>query len=521
MALMRDWFRRNAKRYPDKTAVVFEDVRLTFKQINERVNSAANGLSKMGIKKGARIALLSENCHQCLELWGVASKSGTILVPLNYRLNPKEIEYQVRNAGASTIFFQQRYTDVINYFKTRLKSLKNYFPIEPMRGWKCYEDLVAEFSCEEPGTKIEDDDLLLLLYTSGTTGLPKGAMITNKNVFANATSVVIGWGIRHEDINVITFPLYSTGGIVIPATACIYMGCTNVIMRRWDAKDFLEKVQKEKCTTTVLSPTMLILLLQYGHFDKYDIHSLRTLLYGGSSMHVEPLKRAVHAFGNILMQGYGLTESTGNVALLTKEDHKTQGTEIEIRRLASCGKEHSNHEVDVFGTDGGRVKVGEVGEIVVRGDTVMKGYWKMPEATGETIRDGWLFTGDLATIDEDGYIYVVDRSKDMIISGSANIYPREIEEVIYKHPAVSMVAVIGVPDEVWGESVKAFIVLKEGKSATEEEIIDLCKSYLASYKKPKYVEFVESLPTDSQGKVLKREIRRRYLVHLANAGVDS
>jgi len=290
----------------------------------------------------------------------------------------------------------------------------------------------------------------------------------------------------------------------------LYRGCTQVVMRRFDPPAVLDAIERERITSTIWVPTMIISLLQEPDVENRDLSSLRLIMYGASPMPVPVLERAISTLGPVLMQVYGLSEQSGALSRLPREEHVLNGTEADRRRLASCGKEMLSDWVRIVDDQGMDVAPGQVGEIIARGPNIMVGYWREPEHTAQALRDGWLYTGDLAKMDEDGYIYIVDRKKDVIISGGENISSREVEEAVYIHPAVLECAVIGIPDPKWGEAVAALVVLKPGQTATEEEIIQVCQENLAGYKKPRTITFVESLPRTPMGKVMKEALREEY-----------
>jgi acyl-CoA synthetase (AMP-forming)/AMP-acid ligase II len=377
-------------------------------------------------------------------------------------------------------------------------------------GMDAYEGLIAEFPIEVPQIRIDDDEIAVQMYTSGTTGKPKGVMLTHKNLISMYMSRIIDFKLDKDDIFLSSIPYFHTGAEY--ALITLYIGGTLVIQRSFDPGSFLDAIEKEKVTVTGGVPAMINFLLQHmeKHPGNYNFSSLRIFAYGASPMPVTLVKKTIETFKCDIYQSYGLTEASPGVSILRPEDHIVEGPGVNTKRLASCGKEIFNVEARVVNKQAIDVEPGKVGEIIVRGDNVMKGYWKLPRETEEAIRDGWLHTGDIATIDEEGYIFIVDRKKDMIISGGENIYPREVEEVLYTHPSVLDAAVIGVPDAQWGETVKAFVVLKEGHKASEQDIIDFCKENMASYKKPKSVEFADSLPRNPIGKVLKKELREKY-----------
>ncbi|MDI6775936.1 MAG: long-chain-fatty-acid--CoA ligase [Syntrophales bacterium] len=501
---------RNVRNNPHKRAMVCRETRisLTYGEFNARVNSLLNGLCDLGVKKGDRVAVLYHNCHHYAELFFALVKGGMVLVPIDFRLKEKEISFLLNNSQASMVVVGEDYIEV----------LPSPVDIPTVRGLICigkapdgmedYEYLISSHPPWEPRVNVEEKDLATLYHTSGTTGVPKGVMMTHKNLISIATNTLIAFRITPDDITLHTSP-FSHVAPIWPLLIHFYMGGSNVLLKKFAPQDVLEAIEEERITTWNSVPVMIIQLLNYPDIHRYDLSSLRWISYGAAPMPVEILKRALTLLGPILIQVYGLTEAYP-VTLLPREDHILEGPEEKLRRLGSCGRELINCEARVVDERGEDVAPGEIGEIITKGDHVMEGYWGLPEETSATIKDGWLYTGDLATVDAEGYIYIVDRKKEIIISGGENISPREVEEVIYMHPSVSEVAVIGVPDEKWGEAVKALVVLREGKKATAEEIIDLCKNNLAGFKKPKAVEFLISLPHTPSGKVLKRELRERY-----------
>jgi long-chain acyl-CoA synthetase len=505
-----DLITRNVRRYPEKEGVICGANRFNWFQVNQRVNKLVHAFHRLGVSKGDRVAVISENCHKYWECYCAGGKSGIILLPLNYRLVGRELLYILNNARANTIIMGPDYVDVICSILGDLKYVKHLISFGDSQGDILnYEELIQEESSDEPESHIEESDPLWIMYTSGTTGLPKGALITHKNVLTDALDVTYASGMKNEDAYLVTPPLYHASG----ATSCnitMYVGAKIVIINRWNADHALELIEKERISILWWNATMLADILGSPLLGKKDHTSLRNITYAGSSMPVELLKQALPIFGKIFMGVYGLTESTSSATFLPIEEHFFEGPEEKVKRLRSVGKELLSVHVRVVNDRMEDVKPGEVGEIVIKGDKVMKAYWENPEATQETIKYGWLFTGDLARVDGGGFIYIVDRKKDMIISGGENIYSKEIEDIINSHSAVLECAVIGAPDPKWGESVKAIVVLKKGKKISEKELINYCKQNLASYKKPKFVEFVDSLPRNPSGKILKRELRKEH-----------
>ncbi|MDH5695993.1 MAG: long-chain-fatty-acid--CoA ligase [Dehalococcoidia bacterium] len=505
MQTLRELLNRNAQTYSDKTAFIFENKRYTFKQVNQRVNSLTNALASIGVRKGDRVGILAYNCPQYFEVFNVA-KAGMVCVPLNYRFVGRELAYLINNSEANTLILEKEFLNSILPIRHELKGVKNFICLDAaLENMMSYEQLISNFPPDEPVGEVGEDDPCILFYTSGTTGRPKGAIHTNKSLLAEAATVQHGF--TSSDIALCVMPLFHVAGSAAYLFPAFSSGATMVILKKFEETLTLETIEREKVTNICLVPTMFIRLLEY--VQKYDLRSLQAINFTGSPMPLEALRRGIEHFGKIFVQLLGQTE-TLNLTILEKEDHNIEGSAKEIKRLESVGKPARQGELRIVDEQGRDVPVGQVGEIIARSDRMMKGYWKMPKETAETIRDGWLHTGDMGRMDEDGYIYLVDRKKDMIISGAENIYSREVEEVLYMHPAVFEAAVVGVPDEEWGESVKAVIALKQGAVASEEKIIDFCKQHLASYKKPKSVEFWDNLPKTPSGKIRKNVIRDRY-----------
>lgn len=508
--LLSDVVDMNSRRYPAKEAVCFEGNRITFSRFRDRVYRAANGLLSM-LQPGDRVAILSENSHQYAELYFAAPSAGLILVPVNYRLVEREIAYIINNSGARAFIVGDDYVDRVEGMRGEIPDVEHFLCIgDTPQGMVDYEELISRSPADKPQLELDEDLVAWLIYTSGTTGFPKGTMITHRNVLAKFFNLMLNGNTSSHEVSLFNFPLFHIAGSV--ALAQLYAGSTIHLIKKFDPEQVLSLIERERITSTGFAPTMFNFLLRHPAIDKYDYSRVERIGYGASSMPVELLREGIDRFGGIFTQAYGLTESTGTITSLKTEDHVIEGPEKVVRRLASCGRELVNVWVRVVDGEGNDVQPeGQMGEIVVRGDNVMKGYWKNEDATAEAIIDGWLHTGDMAWVDDEGYIFITDRQTDMIISGAENIYPREIEEVIYRHPSVLEVSVIGYPDEVWGESVRAVIKLKDGQGAAEEEIMELCRSSLAGYKKPRSILFIEEeLPKNPSGKILKKVLRGKY-----------
>ena len=500
---------RAVKRYKNRPAVICHDKTFSFEEINHRVNSLTNALLALNFQKGDRIALLQNNCHRSIESTFALFKGGFVRVPLNTRYSMKEHLFMLKDTEAKGIILGPEFSGLIDLFKEELHGLEHFIIIgKTLNGTFSYEDLIETHSSDEPQMDLNEGELATILYTSGTTGKQKGVMLTHRHWRIFTTNILLErFSVSSTDLILHVAPLtHASGAYVLPH---FVKGAANVVLPKFDAKLFLDTVQKYGITTVLLVPTMISVLLDYPNLSDYDLSSLHTLTYGAAPMPVERLREARKIFGNILVQAYSLSEAPYMVTVLTKEDHIGESPK-DIKRLSSCGREFFNAEVRIVDGKDKVVPPGEVGQIIVRGDFVMEGYWKLPEKTRETIRDGWVYTGDVGRMDEEGYIYLLDRKNDMIISGGFNIYPREVEDVICQNPHVVEAAVIGVPDKKWGEAVKSVVVLKENASLTEEELIAFCRQHLSSFKKPKSVDFVESLPKNSYGKVLKKDLKDVY-----------
>jgi len=501
---------------PDKTAIVFEDKRYTFSQLNERVNRLANGLLKPGIKKGDRVAFLQVNCNQCVETYFAVAKTGAIYMPLNFRAKGNELSYILNTAEATTLLAGERYIPLINSIRPELKYLKHLISIENKHDdMLYYEDMISSSPADEVVTEIDDDDTTMLMYTAGTTGFPKGVMLSHNSFAVYMLENVTPADPLSEEGNILTVPLYHVAGIQA-MMAAIYGGRTLVMERQFDPKEWMELVAKEKANRAMMVPTMLKQLLDHPDFGKHDLSSLKVITYGAAPMPLPVIRKALEVFPGVsFINAFGQTETASTITALGPEDHVLSGTEEEkerkLKRLASIGKPMSDVEMKVIDDDGNELPQGEVGEIVARGPRVMTGYWKDEEKTAKTIdKDGWVHTGDVGYVDEDGYFFLSGRSSDMIIRAGENISPEELENVIRTHPKVEDVAVIGVPDETWGEEPRAVVIVKKGETVTEEEIMEHCRANLASFKSPRSVVFVDSLPRNPMGKLIKREIREKY-----------
>ena len=500
-----DVIRVNAKHYNKKVAFICEGTRQTFSEFNLRVNRLVNALYASGMKKGDRLAINASNRLEFAEAYGAAEKGGFVAVPLNSRLERPEIAYIVQNSGASAIIAEGRFARLV-----RDLSVPNLYVFAPEKGDSAtYETLVASGDPAEPDIRIHPRDVVYMMYTGGTTGSPKGVLLDHAGQMANAKCMLIEASVVPEDTLLTVMPLHHVGGKNF-AIGHFHRGCTNVLVPSFDAGAVLDLLVEKKVHSVLLAPTMIKMLLDHLNGRSFSTEFLKTIYYSSAPMPVSLLKEAIATFGRVFMQFYGLTKSGPSGTALRKEDHLPDGSEREQKRLASAGRPMIYNDVQVVDEHDNEVPVGQVGEVRMTGEQKMQGYWRNEKATAETLRDGWIYSGDYGMMDEDRFFYVVGRKKDVIISGGENIYPRELEDALGSHPAVREVAVVGVPDEKWGEAVKAVVVLNEGAAATERELIEYCKERLASYKKPKSVEFWPALPKSSLGKILKAKIREEF-----------
>jgi acyl-CoA synthetase (AMP-forming)/AMP-acid ligase II len=498
----------NAKHYGDKPAYVFGDRTVTFVDFNSRVNRLVDGLRHSGVVRGARIAFLSRNSLAGLEIYGACEKGGYLAAPLNFRLTSAELVPILQNLDPHVVFVQSHYFDIAEELRTHLSgALMVATDGYPSHGWASMEDLVGAGRDVEPDQAADPDEIAYLMSTSGTTGTPRAAMLTHRGQWMDAAALALEMRLSPTDRHLATMPIYHVGGRAI-VLAHNLRGCTVFLHDGFDAEAVARDVERRKITTTQVVPTMMAWLLD-DRLTQRDMSSLRLIWYASAPMPVDLLTRAIQRFGPIFIQGYGQTECGPLATSLLPHEHILDGPGSE--HLASAGRAVPGVEVAVVDEDGGELSGGRIGEIKIKSPWNMAGYWRRPDLSKQVLRDGWLLTGDMARVDARGYIYIVDRKKDMIISGGENIYPREVEEILYAHPSVLEATVIGVPDDVWGESVRALVVTRGGVRPDERELIDFCRARLAHYKCPKEVEFRDDLPKTASGKILKRALREPYL----------
>jgi acyl-CoA synthetase (AMP-forming)/AMP-acid ligase II len=453
-----------------------------------------------------------QNCPEFMEVFFAVLKAGGAVVPLSFRFTPDELEYHVGDCRARVLVVGEENVDVVAKVRDRLTSVEHVIQVggPPAEGNRTLEDVLAPHRGERfLSVDVDDDELAWLAYTSGTTGRAKGAMLTHGVlVFESLCAAADCLRVDVGDVAMHAAPLTHASGH--NALAFTMKGCTQVLLSRsgFDVEKFLEWVPKYKVNAVFMVPTMIKMVVDHPKAKEVDLSSLSCVLYGGAPMYVEDLREAVDLMGPVFVQLFAQTESPMIGTILRAQEHQLDGPFA--HRLASCGRPRSGVQIRILDDDDRPVPAGQRGEICIRGASVMKGYWERPEATAQTLRGGWLHTGDVGTMDEYGYVYILDRTKDMVISGGLNIYPREIEEVLLTHPAVSEACVFGVPDERWGEALTAHVVLVEGHHVTEADLIAFAGEHLAAYKKPKSVDFVASLPKTAYGKLDKKAVRAPY-----------
>lgn len=501
---IHDFIEKAGKLYPNKEAIICNETRNSYSETLVRVKKFANFLKNKGLKKGEVISIMHFNCHYYYEIYYAASMCGLILNSINVRLSAQEILYILENSETKLLIANTRYKDELDKIKSKLPPVI-YTDLD-------YENIISSQENNFIPEDFDDNHIAHLYYTSGTTGRPKGVILTHKNVCTHSICAIAEFCINDEDNWLHAAPMFHLAD-AWSTFAFTAVGAKHTFLNDFEVERVFELIEKEKVTISNMVPTMLNLLVNSDKIENYDLSSLRVILSGGAPIAPELVKKIMEKFKCDYIQTYGMTETSPYLTISKLKDHlKKLPPEEQFRYKARTGREFLGVKLRVVNEKGEDVKWNdkEVGEIIVKGDIVTPGYWKNEEETKKAIKNGWLYTGDMATIDEEGYVNIVDRKKDIIITGGENVYSTEVENVIYEHPAVLEVAVIGVPDEKWGEAVKAVVVLKEGMKATEQEIIDFVKSKIARYKAPKSVDFVKELPKTGSGKIQKSKIREWY-----------
>ena len=478
--------------------------RFSYRDLNERANRFANALLDKGIRKGDRVAFLLRNCAEFVEGFFAVGKIGGVMVPLNSRLVPDELEFILKDSGASVLIFDAEFASAVESLHPRHTSVESWIDVggeSPSVDFaERYDALMDQASAEEPRITTRGEDLFLIVYTSGTTGRPKGAMHTHDSVMWASLTWVMTLDVRALDRFLLFLPPFHVG-VLLPLTMLTHRGGTVVMMRTFEPGRVFELVEQEKITTTLAVPTMFHLMLQHPGIHQHDLSTLRWSIVGAGPVPGWLIERYA-ALGIDVLQDYGLTESGAPGTVISAEEAAAKPD--------SAGKACFHTEVRVVDGEGKDVPVDELGEIIIRARHLMTGYWNRPEATSEVLRDGWLYTGDIGTLDEDGCLYIRDRKKDMIVSGGENIYPVEVENLLLDHPKIKDVAVVGQTSTKWGESAVAIVVLEEGEEITSKEIVEYCREKIAGYKVPRILELTHEIPRTPTGKIQKHMLKERF-----------
>ena len=498
--------RRSARRYPDKVAIVFRDLRQTYAELDAQVNRVANALATRGVSQGDRVAMLSHNNHAFVVVHFALARLGAISVPINFMLGADEVAYVLGHAGAvgmvvedALVATAQQAIEVAGA-SLRVRGVICVGGGTAPSGWEPIGQWAAHADATEPAIDLDDDDPAQLMYTSGTESRPKGATLSSRSLISQYVTCIVDGQMTVDDIEVHALPLYHCAQMHCFLTPGLYLGATNIILSGADAGDILATVEREGATKLFCPPTVWISLLRHPRFDQTDLSSLQKGYYGASIMPVEVLKElAARLPGVSLFNLYGQTEMAPLATFLGPDD--------QLRKAGSAGRAALNVETLIVDDDDEPVAAGVIGEIVHRSPHAMLGYWEDPEKTAEAFRNGWFHSGDLGVLDDEGYLTVVDRKKDMIKTGGENVASREVEEVLYQHPAVSEAAVFATPHERWIEAVTAAVVVRDGEVVSPDELIAFARDHLAGFKVPKRIVLVEALPKNASGKVLKRELR--------------
>lgn len=488
------WVAKRAQLSNAKIALTCKDRKLTYRQFNSRINRLANGLIQSGIQKGTRVAVFLMNGTELLEVMFACAKIGAIFVPINFRLSIEETEYILQDSGAVFFIYHKEYQQLAAEVCAKTAILQSLVVGEEVTGIISYENFLGNYIDAEPEVDVDGDEVHMIMYTSGTTGRPKGAMLTHANTFWNIIQILIAQPILDTDTTFTVAPMFHSGAMTILTLTLLYKGGTVIITNKFDPAQVLQTIEQEKITCMFLVPAMWLAVTQVPDFAKYNLHSLRIGISAAASCPATVIK-LLQRKGVSLIQAFGLSEAAP-VAILTIQDS--------VRKIGSVGKPAFYVDIRIVDESGCDVFDEKVGELLVRAPNVMKGYWKNQEETQKVLQNGWFATGDCLWRDQDGFLYVAGRKKDVMITGGENVYPVEVEQVLYRHPNIKEAAIVGVSDEKWGEVIKAVIVLKDPKQQINiEGIKAFCEGKLARYKMPKILEFVSALPRNAAGKVVK------------------
>ncbi len=503
-----DLIKRGRALYGGQTALIFEARRYTFAEQAARMARLANALIGKGLRKQDRVAVLARNCSEYIECFGAGELAGFVTINLNSRLAQPELAAICQDCQPSVLIYAAEFAAVANAIAAQVASIRLRIAFGAAGAASAYEDMIASASADMPPVAPDAGDIAYIMYTSGTTGGSKGVMISHAAMAEATRMLSCESGILPTDKALIVMPLFHLGGKIEQMNFSL-MGATVVLKTAFDPDDILATIEREKVTAGHFAPLMVQRMVEVLDTKPYDVSTLRCVHYASAPMPVPALRRAIEKMGPIFVQVYGMTECLV-ATVLKAHHHLIDGTDAERRRLASAGQPALGNQVKIVRDDGSACATGEIGEIIFRSPTAMTGYWNKSTMTAEVLRDGWLHTQDLGFVDDAGFIFVVDRKKDMIISGGENIYSWEVEEALRAHPDVAEVAVIAVPDKQWGESVKACVQLRPGSTVTADALIEHTRTLIASYKKPRSIDFVDSLPRLFNGKIDKKALRAPY-----------
>jgi long-chain acyl-CoA synthetase len=506
MTGLADIVRQHAVKRPDTAALVHAGRATSYAELDRAASRVANGLLAEGIKPQARVAHLDKSSDIFFELLFGTAKANAVMVSVNWRLAPPEVLHILNDAQAEILFVGEEFFPVIEQIRDELKTVAKIVAFGGRHGtWTSFGEWRDRQAAADPHLAVRSGDTAVQFYTSGTTGLPKGAELTNANFAWMFPLWTKTWLLAPGVPNLVCLPMFHIGGAGW-GMAGLFAGATNHVVREFIPAEILQLIERERLQVMLLVPAMILFLVQAPQIRETDLSSLRLIVYGAAPIPAELLKQALAIFPCGFQQVYGLTETTGAITLLPPGDHDP----ADARKLLSCGYAQAGVELRIVGERGEDLPTGTVGEIAVRSPQIMQGYWRLPDATRRAIQGDWFLTGDAGYLDDKGYLYIYDRVKDMIVSGGENIYPAEVESALFGHPAVADVAVIGVPDERWGEAVMAVVVKRPDTEVTAGELITWARERIAGYKLPKSVDFIETLPRNPTGKILKRELRKSY-----------
>lgn len=504
-----DYLDYHAREHPDSEFAVHGERRITYGEAVQEANRMANAMASSDLQIGDRIAILSKNSIDFALLYYGASKAGVVPVPLNYRLAPPEWAYIINDAQAKTLICSKEFAEPAGTVRGELKTVERFIGIDTGDGWDDFRAWTADQPATPPDRAITPDHDVYQMYTSGTTGHPKGAVLTHGAVTSQIAQVSVVVRGEVAERTLIVAPVYHAAAAVT-VFVTVSGGGSLYIQEDFNPIEVVRVLSEENISQTTLVPAMIQACLVYvPDIAQRNFDSLKRITYGASPIAEQTLRKAMEVFKCEFAQGYGMTETTAVLTYLLPADHERALRE-KPSLLLSAGRPILGTEVRVVDEEDNPVPTGDIGEIIARGPQLMRGYWNLPDESAEALRGGWMHTGDAGTMDEDGYVYIQDRVKDMIVSGGENVYPRVVEEVLFQHPAIADAAVIGVPDDQWGETVKAVVVLKEGAEASEEEIVEFCRDKLGGFERPRSVDFAPALPRNPTGKVLKRVLREPY-----------